>query len=220
MDTLEFVYEPWKYPDDDYPYPGDWDYEMDIDDGGCGWYESGPGDNKCVLDKGIATLLVSLGYVVPTKRKTVAFFLECMSDPVIQDLPFEERVVLVYKEFGLGDDEDAICGYGWWDPDDWDGYWTLVHDKLASSFALSSVPASPVPPPVPAPAPLASAPPPAVAFAAAVGSAPASAPPAAVGACAAAALAPAAVSAAASASASAPAPAPYSTSAPAAAASS
>ena len=53
MDTLEFVYEPWKYPDDDYPYPGDWDCEMDIDDGGFGWYESGPGDNKCILDKAL-----------------------------------------------------------------------------------------------------------------------------------------------------------------------
>ena len=66
-----YTYEPWNCPDDDYPNGLDW--EMDLNEGGRGWYDSGPSDNKCVLDKGIATLLVSLGYVVPTKKKRLLF---------------------------------------------------------------------------------------------------------------------------------------------------
>ena len=112
-----YVHEPWKYPDaplfdrwDAIDY--DLDYEKDSDGGGRGLYDSRPSDNKCILDEGIATFLASLGYVVPTTRKTAAFFLLCISDEAIQDLPFKERVVLVYENFCFGDD-DECCGYGW-----------------------------------------------------------------------------------------------------------
>ena len=34
--------------------------------GGRGWYDSNASDDKCILDEAIATLLVSMGYDVPT----------------------------------------------------------------------------------------------------------------------------------------------------------
>ena len=185
------------------------EFDLRNDHGGHGWCDSSASDGKCILDEAIATLLVTWGYHVPTTRKTVAFFLLCVSDADISDLPFKERVALVYENFGFRSDD--ACWECWWDPDDWDE-WLLVQDELLSSlalsvqveqpssFALPFVPASPVPLPapllVPVPAPLASAPPPAAASpAAAAGFPPGPAPPASVSACAAAAPAGAAASA-------------------------
>ena len=42
------TFEPLNCPDNDYPNGLDW--EMDLDEDGRGWYDSGLSDNKCVLD--------------------------------------------------------------------------------------------------------------------------------------------------------------------------
>ena len=103
---------------DDWDYMDGLDFENDPcgfdlrnDHGRCGWYDSGGRDDKCILDEGIVDFLVTLGYVAPSTRKTEAFFMMYMSDPVIQDLPFKERVVLVYENFCFDDDDEAYGDY-------------------------------------------------------------------------------------------------------------